>query len=203
MADFKPRNILLIGATGNIGRFITRSIVSARGDFDRVAILTSAPAAGSEKEKFINEELKPKNVEIIVGDISNEEDVLKAYKGIDTVIFALGRGAILPQIPLIKLAASPGSSIKWIFPSEYGTDIKYGPSSAGEPTHQGKLKVRAYIEEDEEIKKSGLKYTYVVTGPYPEMFLRGDSEYTGGWDVKSKKANLLEKDNKISFTTMK
>ena len=81
MADFKPRNILLIGATGNIGRFITRSIVSARGDFDRVAILTSAPAAGSEKEKFINEELKPKNVEIIVGDISNEEDVLKAYKG--------------------------------------------------------------------------------------------------------------------------
>lgn len=81
MADFRPRNILLIGATGNIGRFITRSIVSARGEFDRVAILTSAPAAGSEKEKFINEELKPKNVEIIVGDISNEEDVLNAYKG--------------------------------------------------------------------------------------------------------------------------
>ncbi|GAM38996.1 isoflavone reductase family protein [Talaromyces pinophilus] len=204
MADFKPRNILLIGATGNIGRFITRSIVSARGEFDRVAILTSAPAAGSEKEKFINEELKPKNVEIIVGDISNEEDVLNAYKakGIDTVIFALGRGAILPQIPLIKLAASSGS-VKWIFPSEYGTDIKYGPSSAGEPTHQGKLKVRAYIEEDEEIKNSGLKYTYVVTGPYPEMFLKGDSGYACGWDVKSKKAYLLEKDNKISFTTMK
>lgn len=81
MADFKPHNILLIGATGNIGRFITQSIVSARGEFDRVAILTSAPVAGSEKEKFINEELKPKNVEIIVGDIGNEEDVLNAYKG--------------------------------------------------------------------------------------------------------------------------
>jgi hypothetical protein len=93
--------------------------------------------------------------------------------------------------------------VKWIFPSEYGTDIKYGPSSAGEPTHQGKLKVRAYIEEDEEIKNSGLKYTYVVTGPYPEMFLKGDSGYACGWDVKSKKAYLLEKDNKISFTTMK
>ncbi|EEA27794.1 isoflavone reductase, putative [Talaromyces marneffei ATCC 18224] len=203
MADFKPRNILIIGATGNIGRFITQSIVAARSEFDRVAILTSAPGAGSEKEKFINEELRPKNVEIIVGDISNEQDVLNAYKGIDTVIFALGRGAIIPQIPLIKLAASPGSSVKWIFPSEYGTDIKYGPSSAGEPTHQGKLKVREYIEEDDEIKNSGLKYTYVVTGPYPEMFLKGDSGYTSGWDVKSKKAYLLEKDNKISFTTMK
>lgn len=105
------------------------------------------------------------------------------------------------QIPLIKLAASSGS-VKWIFPSEFGTDIKYGPSSAGEPTHQGKLKVRAYIEEDDEIKKSGLKYTYVVTGPYPEMFLIDDSGYTSGWDVKSKKATLLEKDNKISFTTI-
>lgn len=81
MADFKPRNILIIGATGNIGRFITQSIVAARSEFDRVAILTSAPGAGSEKEKFINEELRPKNVEIIVGDISNEQDVLNAYKG--------------------------------------------------------------------------------------------------------------------------
>lgn len=35
------------------------------------------------------------------------------------------------------------------------------------------------------------------------MFLKGDSGYACGWDVKSKKAYLLEKDNKISFTTMK
>ncbi|EED23852.1 isoflavone reductase family protein [Talaromyces stipitatus ATCC 10500] len=204
MADFKPRNILIIGATGNIGRFITQSIVSARSEFDRIAILTSAPAAGSDKEKFI-EELKSKNVEIIIGDINNETNVVNAYKGIDTVIFALGRGALLPQIQLIKLAASPGSSVKWIFPSEYGTDIKYGPSSASEPTHQAKLKIRAYIEEDDGIKKSGLKYTYVVTGPYPEMYFKGPAGYpqAGSWDVKSKTAYLLEKDNKISFTTMK
>lgn len=82
MADsaFKPRNILIIGATGNIGRFITQSIVSAKSEFDRVAILTSAPAAGSDKEKFV-EELKSKNVDIIVGDINNEKDVVNAYKG--------------------------------------------------------------------------------------------------------------------------
>lgn len=81
MADFKPHNILVIGATGNIGHFIIKSIISARTDFNRVAILTSEPAAGSEKEKFINEELKPKNVEVIIGDIENEKDVLNAYKG--------------------------------------------------------------------------------------------------------------------------
>lgn len=64
--------------------------------------------------------------------------------------------------------------------------------------------MRAYIEEDEEIEKSGLKYTYVVTGPYPEMYMHlGASPKAGGWDVKSKTAYLLEKNNKVSFTTMK
>ncbi|QKX56234.1 uncharacterized protein TRUGW13939_03335 [Talaromyces rugulosus] len=204
MADssFTPRNILIFGATGTIGSFITKSIVSARSEFNRVAIFTTAPAAGSAKEQFI-QELKTKNVGIIVGDIASESDVTNAYKGIDTVVAALGRGVIDSQILLIKLAAS-SDSVKWYFPSEYGTDIKYGPASATEKPHQQKLKVRAYLEGDEEIQKSGLKYTYVVTGPFADGYLRllGSPE-AGGWDVKTKTAWLLEKNNKVSLTTMK
>ncbi|KAH8697149.1 isoflavone reductase family protein [Talaromyces proteolyticus] len=202
-SNFKPRNILLIGATGTIGRFITSSIVAARSEFDRIAILTNTPTAVSEKEKFV-EELKAKNVEIIIGDITNEKDVVEAYKGIDTVVVALGRGAILPQILLIKLAAA-SSSVKWYFPSEYGTDIKYSPASATEKPHQGKLKVRDYLENDKEIQKSGLKYTYVVTGPYADGYLQAipNSIEAGGWDVKSKTSWLVEKNNKVSLTTMK
>jgi FlaA1/EpsC-like NDP-sugar epimerase len=79
-ASFTPRNILIFGATGTIGSFITKSIVSARSEFNRVAIFTTAPAAGSAKEQFI-QELKTKNVEIIVGDIASESDVANAYKG--------------------------------------------------------------------------------------------------------------------------
>lgn len=80
MTAFKPRNLLLIGATGTVGRFITQSIVSARSEFDRIAVLTSAPATHSDKEKFL-EDLKSKNVEIMIGDINNESDVTNAYKG--------------------------------------------------------------------------------------------------------------------------
>jgi hypothetical protein len=125
------------------------------------------------------------------------------FSGIDTVVAALGRGVIDSQILLIKLAAS-SDSVKWYFPSEYGTDIKYGPASATEKPHQQKLKVRAYLEGDEEIQKSGLKYTYVVTGPFADGYLRllGSPE-AGGWDVKTKTAWLLEKNNKVSLTTMK
>lgn len=79
-ANFQPRNILLIGATGLIGTHITRSIVSARADFERVVILTSHPAAGSAKEAALSD-LKSKNVEVIYGDITNEKDVAAAYQG--------------------------------------------------------------------------------------------------------------------------
>lgn len=128
---------------------------------------------------------------------------LLTFSGIDTVVAALGRGVIDSQLLLIKLAAA-SDSVKWYFPSEYGTDIKYGPQSATEKPHQQKLKVRAYLEGDEEIQKSGLKYTYVVTGPFADGYLRllGSPE-AGGWDVKTKTAWLLEKNNKVSLTTMK
>jgi uncharacterized protein YbjT (DUF2867 family) len=79
-ANFKPRNVLLIGATGLIGTHIARSIVSARAEFERVAIFTSPPTAGSAKEAALSD-LKSKNVEVIYGDITNEQDIAAAYKG--------------------------------------------------------------------------------------------------------------------------
>lgn len=127
--------------------------------------------------------------------------------GIDTVISALGRGAIASQIPLIRLAdASP--TVKWFLPSEYGTDIKYSPASAQEKPHQQKLKVRAFLENESpnEGAVSDLAYTYVVTGPYSDMYVHyAGNPIAGGWDVKAKKATLLGEDGnaKVSLTTMK
>lgn len=123
--------------------------------------------------------------------------------GIDTVISALGRNALAQQIPLIRLAAA-SKDVKWFLPSEYGTDIKYGPASANEKPHQLKLKVRAYLED--EISRDDLAFSYVVTGPFAEMYLNPvpGLEEAGGWDVKARKAVLLgEEGSEISLTTMK
>jgi hypothetical protein len=87
---------------------------------------------------------KENGVEVIVGDLNSEDDVKTAYEsmplptsqlhlnwslsGYDTIISALGRNAILAQIPLLKLAeASP--SIHTFYLSEFRTDIEYGPMS--------------------------------------------------------------------------
>ncbi|KOC14200.1 isoflavone reductase family protein [Aspergillus flavus AF70] len=206
MASFKPRNILLFGATGNIGTYILQAILTARDEFDRIAIFTSQATAASKKD-YLDDLKRTKNVEVLVGDVQDQDAVRKAYHGIDTVISALGRGAIASQIPLIRLAdASP--TVKWFLPSEYGTDIKYSPASAQEKPHQQKLKVRAFLENESpnEGVVSDLAYTYVVTGPYSDMYVHyAGNPIAGGWDVKAKKATLLGEDGnaKVSLTTMK
>ncbi|KAJ6074904.1 uncharacterized protein N7446_002681 [Penicillium canescens] len=160
------KNILLFGATGTIGSFILDAILPVRAQFNRVAIFTSPHTAETKAAHL--EKLKEQNVEVIIGSVEDEEAIKAAYEGIDTIISALGRNTLAQQIPLIRLAAA-SPSVKWFLPSEYGTDIKYGPASAYEKPHQQKLKVRAYIEN--EVSRDDLSYSYVVTGPFAEMYL--------------------------------
>ncbi|KAF4977279.1 hypothetical protein FZEAL_6167 [Fusarium zealandicum] len=198
MASFQPTNILIFGATGTIGKHITNHIVNAQPSFPSITVFTSENSVA--KKADVIGELKSKGVKIIAGDVTNEQDVKKAYEGVDTVISAVGRNALETQIDLIRIAEE-SSSVKWFFPSEYGTDIEYGPQSASEKPHQLKLKVRRYIQEN--VKH--LKYTYLVTGPYADMYLdlQPQAPEAGGFDIKNKKAVLIDNgEGKIGFTTM-
>lgn len=197
--DLKARSILIFGGTGLIGSFILNSIVDSKSHFNRIAVFTS-PSTIERKRNFI-ESIKSLGVEIIVGNLMNENDVLAAYQGIDTVVSALGRDVLAQQIPLIKLADQL-PSVKWFFPSEYGTDIEYGPASAHERPHQQKLKVRASLRDAKD-----LCYTYVVTGPFADLYIASaapaGSRGGGAFCVKTKTADLLGDGNgKVSLTTM-
>lgn len=72
-------NLLLFGATGQIGSFILDAIISTRGKFGRVAIFTSARTA--ETKTAYLDRLKHRNVEVIVGELENESSVKAAYEG--------------------------------------------------------------------------------------------------------------------------
>lgn len=196
--SFQPSSILILGATGSIGKYITNHVVDAQPPFQQVTVFTSEGTL-SKKAEYI-QELKSKDVKVITGDITNAQDVKNAYEGIDTVISAVGRNVLETQIDLIRLAEE-SSSVKWFFPSEYGTDIEYGPQSVNEKPHQLKLKVRKYIKEN----VKSLKYTYVVTGPYVDMYftLSQNAPEAGGFDVANKKAIMIDDgEGKIGFTTM-
>lgn len=64
--------------------------------------------------------------------------------------------------------------------------------------------MRAVLEN--EISRDDLDYSYVVTGPFAEMYLHFTPglEEAGGWDVKSRKAVLLgaKGEERVSLTTM-
>ncbi|KAF2641314.1 putative isoflavone reductase family protein [Massarina eburnea CBS 473.64] len=194
-----PKKVLVFGATGLIGKFILQALVDKKS-FEKIGIFTSQETAERKKETL--DRVRDEGVEVVVGDVNKEADVAKAYGGFDTVVSALGRNVILTQISLLDIAeASP--TIHTFYPSEYGTDIEYAPSSATEKPHQLKLQVRKHIREN--IKE--LNVTYLVTGPYSDLYLGklpGKAGEVGSFDPKEKKAVLLGSgDDRVSFTTMK
>ncbi|KAK5713310.1 hypothetical protein LTR17_017680 [Elasticomyces elasticus] len=192
--------VLIFGATGVAGKHITHALVHSKEGIAQLGIFTSQNTVDT-KADFI-EKLKSKGVDIHVGDVTNEQEVLAAYKDYDTIVNAAGRNAILSQIDLLRWAEQ-ATNITRFFPSEYGTDIEYSPeTSPHEKPHQLKLKVRAFIKEH--IKR--LEHTYVVTGPYAEMAfgrMPPAIEAAGTFDVQGKRAILLGTgDEPVSYTTM-
>ncbi|KAH7025716.1 NmrA-like family protein [Microdochium trichocladiopsis] len=203
-----PGNVLIIGATGVIGQYITSAIISS-GVAAKVTIFTSpstaAAAPGTPKHKLLSEWKSTGKVHVVTGDVNNADDIRAAYRGQNTVVSALGRDSLLSQIELLRIAEEDqDSSVQWFLPSEYGTDIEYDAvKSPHEKPHQNKLKVRAFVRDH--IKR--LKVTYVVTGPYLDMFLAlspvPEAQANGGYDVAGKRAVVVgDGEGKVGFTSM-
>ncbi|KAL8366476.1 hypothetical protein RB595_004990 [Gaeumannomyces hyphopodioides] len=193
MASFTPTSILVFGATGNIGSHITEAILKASPGLGKVTVFTSQGTADGKKELLGR--WKSLGAGVVVGDVTSAADVSAAYKdhNVDTVVSAVGRNVLAQQMELIRLAEVSGT-VKWFFPSEYGTDIEHNERSAGEKPHQVKLAVRRTIRD--EIKR--LHVTYLVTGPYFDMWVG-----FGNFDAAKKEANVVDDgEGRIGFCTM-
>ncbi|RDW56791.1 hypothetical protein BP5796_12858 [Coleophoma crateriformis] len=193
-------NLLLFGATGSIGAFILDKLIENKKHFGSIAIFTSPGTIEKKADKI--QQLKANGIKVISGDVRNPNEVTNAFEGVDTVISAIGRNVITEQINWIHLADQV-SSVERFFPSEFGTDIEYGPESAHEIPNQQKLKVRAALKE-----ATNLHYTYVVTGPYAQAeipaFLGAlpSAPEIGSFNVMTKTAVLIgDGTAKISLTT--
>ncbi|KAL2016655.1 hypothetical protein VTK56DRAFT_3199 [Thermocarpiscus australiensis] len=199
MASFKPSKILIFGGTGTIGRYITAALLRAKPSFQQVVLFTS-PNSAKEKAQQL-EKWKSEGLSVVVGDLTSETDVTAAYTGVDTVISAVGRGGLQHQINLLKLAEA-SKSVQWFLPSEFGTDIEHNTDkSPHERPHQLKLQVRKYIREN--LRR--VKVTYVVTGPYFDMWVDTvpGFEKIGGFIPDKKQAYVIDDGNgKVGFCTM-
>jgi nucleoside-diphosphate-sugar epimerase len=73
------KKLLIFGATGLIGSRIIQEIVRNKSKFDRIAVFTSSGTYESKASEM--QSLKKGGVEVIVGDVTNSDDVKKAYQG--------------------------------------------------------------------------------------------------------------------------
>ncbi|KAI0411909.1 hypothetical protein F5X98DRAFT_32121 [Xylaria grammica] len=196
-----PFSILIFGGTGIIGKHITGAILSAQASPGHsISIFTSDATLSNPDKEALLSIWKSQGLRVVTGDINNAQDVSRAYEGVDVVVSCLGRNTLTVQTELIRLAEE-SKSVKWFFPSEYGTDIEYDASSKDEKPHQNKLKVREFIRNN----IRDVQCTYLVTGPYIDMYftLLPGLEAIGGYDARSKKAVLINSgEDAVGFTSM-
>ncbi|KAK7515466.1 NmrA-like family-domain-containing protein [Phyllosticta citriasiana] len=208
------QRILIFGATGKIGAYITSAIADVSPSFARVAIYTSTSTVTGKAAQI--EALKARGVEVIVGELDDDDKIKEAYMGFDTIVSCLGRAILSHQTHLITLAANPSNPILRFFPSEYGTDIFHPvtPDPHREPPHKFKLEARELLERLAAGSGSGsgekkLSHTYIVTGPYAEFYVSttgkrgvdaGENAWdrAGGFDVARRRATLLFDDSNVT-----
>lgn len=74
-----PKNILVFGATGVIGKYIIEELYNARSSFGKIGFFTSKATAENKADEI--KSWRDKGVEVVVGDVSSEDEVSHAYKG--------------------------------------------------------------------------------------------------------------------------
>jgi hypothetical protein len=62
-----------------IGKPITEEIIAAKSSFNRIAILTSTSTLNTKTSDV--KRLREKGVDVLVGDLTIEADVKRAYEG--------------------------------------------------------------------------------------------------------------------------
>ncbi|KAL7004138.1 hypothetical protein EMMF5_006315 [Cystobasidiomycetes sp. EMM_F5] len=183
MADKLPK-ILLLGSTGAAGKAIASALIENTQSFETIAFFTSPESANTKKDIF--DGYRDKGIKVIASDLEDDNYISGLFKEYDVIVSALGRNALQLQSRLVDLIAAlpPLSSgrPRRLYPSEYGTDIRYDPkTSPHERPHQLKLKTRAHIEE---VARAGkIEFTYIVTGPFLDTFFKARAGGLAGYDA--------------------
>ncbi|KAJ3019408.1 hypothetical protein HKX48_002107 [Thoreauomyces humboldtii] len=177
------RNVILIGASGNLGPSILEEIVDAKF---AVSILTRQES----KSTF------PSDLKVHRTDYSLDS-LVSAFKGQDAVISTVGAEGFAQQKIIIDAAVKAG--VKRFIPSEFGSNTENKKSQELVPLFKGKLEVVAYLQQVAKDHPS-FSYTAIATGPF---FDWGVKNGFLGYDLANRKATIFDAgDRKVSFTNL-
>ncbi|KFY71508.1 hypothetical protein V499_08342 [Pseudogymnoascus sp. VKM F-103] len=170
MADI-IKNVVIIGASGNIGASIFKALV-ASNKFT-VSVLT-----------------RPESTHIYAGDIKilqsdySEVSLVEAFQGQDAVVSALGAAGLADEIKIIDACVK--ARVKRFIPSEYGSNSKNAKATALIPFFGLKAQINARLEAQE---ANGLTWTGIAAGP---MFDWGINMGLVGFNIHTKEALIFD-----------
>ncbi len=148
------KNVLLIGAGGNLGP----SILSA---FDSDPHFTVSILARHSSKSTFPSHLKVHHI----GDDYPEAELLEAFKGQDAVISTIATANAVRQQTMADAAIKAG--VKRFVPSEFGSDTRNEKAMEILPQYfQGKKETVDYLKGKE---NEGLTWSAFVTGPFFEL----------------------------------
>lgn len=187
MAKSYVKNIAVVGASGNVGKYITKELL-ATGKHTVTAITRSNATTKA-----------PEGVQVAKVDYENKSSVVDALKGQEVLIISLS--VMAPQgtqAMLIEAAAEAG--VSWVMPNEYSPD--FGNKNL---LHFGKdaLLGPGIIEAREHIERLGVSsWVGLVSGFwYPHVMAHPLTPY--GFDIPNKTVTFFDDGRtRIPHTTL-
>ncbi|CAK9858604.1 unnamed protein product [Sphagnum jensenii] len=170
--------ILVVGATGTIGSFITKA--SARLGHPTFALVRPTTAGPHSSKKELIDSFKASGITILEGDINDHESLVAALKQVDVVISTLGTAQLPDQLNLITAIKEVGHITRFL-PSEFGDDPERTVQmKATDVLFVDKIKARNAI------RAAGIPYTFVNSNSFASLFLgswifRFESLFSASW----------------------
>ncbi|XP_057788376.1 phenylcoumaran benzylic ether reductase POP1-like [Salvia miltiorrhiza] len=155
--------ILIIGATGYIGKFIVGAAAAA--GHPTFVLVRESTLSNPEKSNLI-QSFRDFGVNFIPGDMYDHESLLRAIKQVDVVISAVGYAQLNDQDRILAAIKETGN-IKRFFPSEFGNDVdRVHAVEPATSVFQHKAQFRRVVEA------AGVPYTYVSCNFFAGVFIR-------------------------------
>lgn len=165
MVSSSNNRILIIGATGYIGRYIAKASLAFGHPTFLLVRESTASSSDSEKAHFL-ESLKALGANILLGTVEDYASVVEAIKKVDIVISVVGGFMQMSQMNIIKAIKEVGN-IKRFLPSEFGFEYDQIHNTVEPATSivENTVKFRRVIEAE------GIPYTYVICNCFARYFV--------------------------------
>ncbi|KAK1269628.1 Isoeugenol synthase 1 [Acorus gramineus] len=156
--------ILVIGATGYIGKHLVRASVAA-GHPTIVLIRAETLASTDPSKQSLFKEFQSIGVKILKGDLNDHDLLVRCIKRVDVVISAVSTAHHLDQHKIVNAIKEAGN-VKRFLPSEFGIEsgrVRVLPIF--QFVMDNKVEIRKAVEE------AGIPHTFVAGNFFAEYFI--------------------------------